>query len=135
MRAVKVFRNHALGVAFLACFLAVGVPYWRIPYRTVSLPSTLMTPGLVVVALAAFLQCLRRVRRFGPVALVVGASVPSVVAARVLVEAVIDPTSHNLWPFEIAIAAFVGLACALAGAAAGSLIARLSPASSDARPS
>jgi hypothetical protein len=47
--------------------------------------------------------------------------VPLAVLARVLVESSRDPASHNRWPHEIAIAAGLGLACALAGTLLGSL--------------
>ena len=36
-----------LVAAFLVSFLAVGFPYWQIPYAKVSLPSTLYGPGPV----------------------------------------------------------------------------------------
>jgi hypothetical protein len=54
-------------------------------------------------------------------------SVIAVVVARVVVEGVQDPTSHNLWPFEVIIALMVGFACAFGGAVAGRLIAGLLP--------
>ena len=54
--------------------------------------------------------------------LAIGAAVPAAVWARVVVETAKDPTSHNLWPFEIAIAMVVGMACALIGAIAGGVI-------------
>jgi ABC-type branched-subunit amino acid transport system permease subunit len=44
------------------------------------------------------------------------------VLARVIVDVVRDPTSHNLWPFEIVIAVLVGAAAAVAGALLGSLL-------------
>jgi hypothetical protein len=44
---------------------------------------------------------------------------------RVVVDAVIDPTTHNLWPFEVVIASLVGGACSILGAAIGLLAARL----------
>jgi len=37
-----------------------------------------------------------------------------------------DPTSHNLWPLELIIAAVVGVVCSLAGAVIGSLPSWLS---------
>jgi len=46
--------------------------------------------------------------------------------ARVVYEVVPDPTSHNLWPFELALAVVPGFGPALAGAVAGGLAARLS---------
>ena len=46
-------QSFALLLAFMVSFLTVGVPYWRLPYASVSLPSTLFGFGLVVVLLAA----------------------------------------------------------------------------------
>ena len=59
--------------------------------------------------------------RFWKVWLLIAATVPLAVLVRVIVETSRDPATHNLWPFEIAIAAGLGLACALAGTLLGSL--------------
>ncbi|HUG35759.1 MAG TPA: hypothetical protein VML54_02345 [Candidatus Limnocylindrales bacterium] len=105
------------GVA--ASFLAVGVPYWAVPYGAVSLPGTLLGPGLVVVAATAgLLRGFGAARSFAIVASV-AASPPAAVVARVVVETQRDPTSHNLWPFEVVIALGLGLLCASAGVVAG----------------
>ncbi len=45
------------------------------------------------------------------------------VMARVVVETFQDPTSHNLWSFEVIIASGVGLSVTLAGALLGRLLA------------
>jgi hypothetical protein len=118
-------NNHGLSIAFVASFLAVGVPYWLIPYNKISLPNTLITPGLLVVGFLALMLCLFRVDRFWKVIGIIGSSVPAAVLARVLVEIWEDPASHNLWPFEVIIALMLGLSCALAGTIVGSLAARL----------
>jgi hypothetical protein len=47
------------------------------------------------------------------------------VMARVVVETFQNPTTHNLWPFELVIASAVGLAVASVGSLAGLVIARL----------
>jgi hypothetical protein len=118
-------KNHGLSIAFVASFLAVGVPYWLIPYNKISLPDTLITPGLLVVGFSALMLYLFKVARSRKVIGIIGSSVPAAVLARVLVETWEDPTSHNLWPFEVIIALMLGLSCALAGAIVGSLFARL----------
>lgn len=110
-------------VAFIACVFAVGLSYWAIPYSKVNLPDALFGPGLAVVVLAAALLCGLRILALWRCTWVMGASLPAAVMARVLVEGLRDPTSHNLWPLEIVIAAFVGFACAVAGAIVGRLIA------------
>jgi hypothetical protein len=102
--------------AFLVAFLAVGVPYWRLEYAQVQLPTALEQPQLLAVAIAAFV-----VRRFTETSVwnstsIAGVAVPAVVLARVIVETSDDPTSHNLWPFEAVIAIGVGLIAAAVGA-------------------
>lgn len=111
--------------AFAASFFATGIPYWLIPYNQVNLPDALIAPGLIVVCFAALLMCLLDVVPFWKVTAVISATVPAVVIVRVIVEGVADPTSHNLWPFEVIIAIFVGFLCTLPGAAVGFLIAKL----------
>ena len=105
----------------IASFLAVGLPYWQIPYSDVELPTTLMTPALIVVALAAALARAIGSSRFMVCVLAVGATIPAAVMARVTVDTAADPTSHNLWPFEIVLAGFVGASAAAAGAVLGSI--------------
>ena len=106
--------------AFLAGFLAIGLPYWLIPYDRVSLPNTLYGMGLIVVTLAAGVARAFGKTHFLTAMLVVGATVPAAVIVRVAVETSGDPTSHNLWPFEVIIALVVGITSASMGALAGS---------------
>jgi hypothetical protein len=124
-------RRSWLYLAFLAGVLAVGIPYWRMPYGQVNLPSALMTPALAVVVVAACLARAGRTASFWRVVLVVGSSVPAAVFMRVVADTSGDPTSHNLWPFEVIIALMVGLSCSLGGAAAamiGAMIRTSQPA-------
>lgn len=108
--------------AFIAAFISVGIPYWLIPYNTVNLPNALYGPGLVVVVVAALWLRAKGVASFARVLHVMAASVPAAVLARVLIEGMMDPTSHNLWPLEAILAAAVGYAAALFGTLAGQLI-------------
>ena len=105
---------------FLAGFLAIGLPYWMIPYDKVSLPNTLYSLGLMVVTIAAAAARAFGRTHFVTAMLVVGAAVPAAVIARVAVETTGDPTSHNLWPIEVIIALVVGITSASMGALAGS---------------
>lgn len=110
-----------LVVAFVISFFAVGVPYWQIPYAKVSLPNTLYGMGLLVVGvLAAATRALGKAR-FLAVTLAVGAAVPAPILARIAVDTVKDPPSHNLWPFEFIIAAALGVICSSAGTLVGSV--------------
>jgi pyridoxal biosynthesis lyase PdxS len=121
-------QRGSQATAFLAAFVAVGVPYWLIPYRQVSLPNALLTAGLVAVPLTALL-----LRSFGAACVwlataIAASAVPAVVIARVVVDCLQDPTAHNLWPFEVIIAIVLGFGPALVGALTGKLIVVLSSA-------
>ena len=112
-----------LFAAFALCFLAVGWPYWNVPYAQVSLPGTLVGGQLLIVALIAAVAVALRVGPL-PVLAVVGAATPMAVLVRVLRDASLDPTSHNLWPFELVLAGGLGFAVALAGVLLGLLAAK-----------
>ena len=109
-------------LAFTVSFVVVGVPYWWLPYAAVSLPNTLLGLPLLALVIAALWLRAARSRSIWRAARVVGAAVPAAVLARVAVETSIDPTSHNLWPLEVMLAAFVGWPAALLGATLGALL-------------
>ncbi|MBX6330847.1 MAG: hypothetical protein IRY91_03265 [Gemmatimonadaceae bacterium] len=122
---MRTLVRNRVALAFAASFLTVGIPYWMIPFGSdrFSLPEALIGPGLIVVILAALALRALRTASFVKVTCVLGSSVPAAAFARVAEDVVKDPTSHNLWPFEIAIALPIGFGCALAGAVVGSLFA------------
>ena len=113
-----------LVASFAGSFLVVGLTYWQIPYVQVSLPDAVWGAPLIFVVVSAALPCILSATRFWLSTLIVGSSVPAAVLARVMYEAFLDPTSHNLWPFEIILSAGPGLIAALVGALAGKLLAR-----------
>lgn len=122
---MNLFQNGRLWLGFLIPFLAVGLPYWLLPYNRVNVPDALLTPGLALVVFAALVLCACRLTSFWKATWIAAATVPAVVMTRVLVEGLMDPTSHNLWPLELIIALPVGFVPAVAGAIVGSLFARL----------
>lgn len=62
--------------------------------------------------------------RFMLCVLAVGAMILAAVMARVVVDTATDPTSHNLWPFELVLAGFVAGVTTAAGTALGSFSRR-----------
>ena len=112
-------------LACVAACAAVGIPYWLIPYNKVNLPDALIAPGLLAVCTSSLLLCLYNVASFWKTTKLMAATVPGVVLIRVLVEGMRNPASHNLWPFEVAIAILVGVVCAVPGAVAGVLLKKL----------
>lgn len=105
----------------IASFLAIGLPYWQIPYSDVEVPTSLMTPALIVVALAAAIARAMGPSHFIVCVLAIGTTIPAVVMVRVVIDTAVDPTSHNLWPFEVVLSGFVGAFVAAAGTVLGSI--------------
>jgi hypothetical protein len=109
-------------IAFWAVFAAVGIPYWLVPYNR-AIPALVIAIGVAALVTAGAILAFRGVK-FATATLVPGLAVPAAVLARVVVEVTRDPTSHNLWPFEIVFAAGLGVAAAFVGALLGRLLAR-----------
>ena len=121
--SVRTRRIPSLG--FVVSALAVGVPYFLIPYHEVNRPNALYRPGLCVLVAVAALTVGRGVTSFWKAGVIIGACVPAIILLRVAVETAADPTSHNPWPFEITIGSIVGALCAFAGALVGWIISKL----------
>lgn len=111
-----------LKVAFVAAFLAVGIPYWLVPYNK-TLPAPVIAIGLAALLATGAILAFSGTR-FLPSFVVPGLAVPAAAMARIVVEVFHDKTSHNLWPFEIVIAVGIGLPVAFLGAALGRLLAK-----------
>ncbi len=111
-----------LVVGFAIALLGVGFKYWQLPYAAAQLPAALYGPGLVAVGVVALLLRAFGVARFWKIWVLVALAVPVAVGLRIGVEVAADPTSHNLFPFELLIALGLGLGAALAGTAVGSLL-------------
>ena len=112
-------------IAFLGTFVVVGIPYWKIPYSEVSLPGSLAGLGLLLAFVVAAAVRFAFHVPFSKAWVAVGIAVPAAVLARVEFETWRDPTTHNLWPFEVVYAAVVGFSVALGGVLLGSLLTYL----------
>ena len=121
------WTRHTVYIGFSAGLIAAGIPYWRIPYNTVNLPDALLGPSLLVVVAAAAISRAVGSASFRKSVAIVGAAIPAVVMLRVVVDCAVDPTTHNLWPFELVIAGLLGGVCSAVGALIGLLVAKLSP--------
>ncbi len=74
---------------------------------------TLAVPLLCLLSLAAPAWALWRWRGGWRIAAAVPAAMMAFVVLRIVVGTAIDPTSHNLWPFELLMAGVLGLAVLL----------------------
>jgi hypothetical protein len=120
------WTKHTVYIGFSAGLIAIGASYWRIPYSQLNLPDALLGPSLFVVVAAAAMSRAIGSASFRKSVAIVGAAIPVAVMLRVVVDGAIDPTTHNLWPFELVIASLLGGACSAAGALMGLLVAKLS---------
>jgi len=105
--------------------LITGIPYWLIPVQEITLPITLINPALISVAIATIALHYFTENSFMRSVNIMALVLPVVVMIRVIVEGVIDPTSHNLWPFELIIAVILGYSVSLPSAFAGLLLRKL----------
>jgi len=111
--------------AFLLCFLVVGVPFWSIPYSKVTVPNSFYGLGVLAVFVAATLLCSRFRFSFRRGLAVPALAFPAALMARVVVEGLMDPSRHNLWPLALIIAMVLGVVVAGSGALLGWLAVRL----------
>ncbi len=111
----------------LVCTLAVFLPYSARIDLGAQLPAALYGVGLWVVGLSALFARWRLGFGLPWAAFVAGTGVPLAVLGKLVRDLIADPTSHTLWPFELAIAAAIGLAAGLVGAIAGWVMIVLVP--------
>jgi len=108
-------------VAFTVCFFAGGRSIWRgsyVEYLNASLPwgvialfagvgiflAWIIGTGILISAIAVLL------------------AFPAIVMVRVILDGLQDPTSHNLWPFEVVLATILGALIAFPAACVGRLL-------------
>jgi len=112
------FTGLIRSVAVLAAGCAgAGTILWPVPYADVSLlESAFVVRWLVAAAIAGFAG--RWFARFAAprTAALVAAGFGLATSGRIVVEVAADPTNHNLWPVEIAIALAIGFAGSMVGA-------------------
>lgn len=111
----------------LVCTVVVFLTYAARVDLGAQMPDALYGFGLWAVGLSALFARWRLGFGLPWAAFVAGAGVPLAVLAKILRDLISDPASHGLWPFELAIAAAIGLAAGLLGAFAGWVMAVLAP--------
>lgn len=104
-------RPLRIGLTVVAGMLACGLPLWPI----LSTPGNPMPVWLALGSLAGVLGGYLLRPGFATAVWAVVGGFVLVILARVGWETGADPTSHNLWPFEVVMAAFFGLISAATG--------------------
>ena len=114
-----------LAAGFAAGLLLTGVPYWRLPYNANIFADTALLIGFAGLGVVTAVLAASGVARLGKVFWAMLAAFPTAVMIRVIVDTMKDPTDHNLWPFEIVIAALFSLVAVVPGLLIGALARRL----------
>lgn len=117
--------STAVSVVFAGSVLAVGIPYWAIAPGQLALPRDVQGIGLVIAAVLAAIACIVTRVPAWAAGLAAAAAVPTAVMLRVIVDVVRDPSTQNLWPFELVLAAGPGLVAGGLGALTGALVRRM----------
>ena len=114
-----------LAAGFAAGLLLTGVPYWRLSYNADIFADTALLIGFAGLGVVTAVLAASGVARLGKVFWAMLAAFPTAVMIRVVVDTMQDPTDHNLWPFEIVIAALFSLVAVVPGLLIGALARRL----------
>jgi hypothetical protein len=114
-----------LAAGFAAGVLLTGVPYWRLSYNADIFADTALLIGFAGLGVVTAVLAASGVARLGKVFWAMLAAFPTAVMIRVIVDTMKDPTDHNLWPFEIVIAALFSLVAVVPGLLIGALARRL----------
>ena len=112
-------RPGWLAAAFVIALLAIGVPYWRIPYNQFDLGHLELLPGAIFLGIATLALIAAQA---APARWVMGgmlACAPLVAIVSIVRDTSADATTHNMAPFELVAAAVLGAAFILPGAALG----------------
>lgn len=118
-------KNLWLTLGFVAGVLLTGVPYWRLPYNADFFSDPLVLAGFVGLGVVTAMLAASGIARLRQIFWIMLAAFPAAVAIRVVVETAQDPTDHNLWPFELILAALFSLVAVVPGLLIGAIVRRL----------
>jgi 4-hydroxybenzoate polyprenyltransferase len=115
--------KNGKAIALVLGVIAGGLSYWFNPYNVLEIfgapiHGVMAVGSLVAAGYAAWKYQLGIVQ----ISLMVSLGVAIAVMCRVIVDGLADSTSHNLFPFELALAFVVSFPSALIGASASQFI-------------
>ena len=110
--------------AFALCFFAGGAIWWTGSYLDYVNSGFRWETLPLLAGVALFLSWIIGVRIVAS-AMAVGSAFPAIVFARVVLDGLEDPTSHNLWPFAVVMAFGLGMIMTFPFAAFGTLLRRV----------
>ena len=108
-----------LAAAFIIALLAIGVPYWHIPYNRFDLSHIELLPGAIFLGIATLMLIGAQAMPARWVMGVMLACAPLIDLVSIFRDTAADATTHTMAPFELIAAAVLGAAFVLPGAAIG----------------
>ena len=114
-----------------ATMAVIAVPYWTSSFDSIRDDGILGAWRMVALALFAgtFLAGAVSAAPLWTVMPGMLVCAPIAVVGRVVMDTAADPTSHNLWPFEVVLAGIMSVPAICLGAAVAWGVRRLSPSS------
>jgi uncharacterized membrane protein YfcA len=119
------FKDRDGIILLIGSTLAAGVLHWTVPYGEVDYTSArYLTTWVIIAVIAGFLGVilLRKSTKHSTILVTTGFLLA--VMLRVIYDGIQDPTSHNLFPFELLITMVIVLPPALIGAWVGNMLIR-----------
>jgi hypothetical protein len=111
-----------LAAAFAIAFVAIGIPYWHIPYNQFDLSHTELLPGAILLGIATMALIGGQVVPARWVTGVMLACAPAIDLVSIVRDTSADATTHNLAPFELVAAVVLGAGFVLPGLVVGLVI-------------
>ncbi len=115
-------KYKEIGLLILFATLLQGAAFLFYPGHN---HSNDYTVPFVAGVLLAFLFCSLTRLRLSTIVIIITISNTIALIGKIIVDMQVDPSSHNLFPFEIIITAFIACIAAVIGAAVGLLGKRL----------
>jgi len=114
-------KNQSLLLLLFVSFLAAGISnYWILPYGEIEILSTyFLTKWIAVAIVIGFVSILLLQRKIIDTATITTIGFVAAVFSRVIIDAIKDPSTHNLWPFEIFFTVLIVFPTSLLGSLLG----------------
>jgi len=107
----------------IICFVCAIL--WPTPYNDIALiQPAFFWKWLVLIAIVSFVAAVKTKILFLQNVIFSALGFPAAMFARVIVEGMLNPGTHNLWPLAMIISFFIGLAGAAMGGSIGKGISK-----------
>jgi hypothetical protein len=118
-------RFLRLPICWAFAFFAAGIPFWRIAYDQLNLSFHVFLPGALLLGVLTMMLVALESARARSIIFAMLMCVPMVDIVTIVRDTAVDPTTHNLAPFELAIAGVLGACFVVPGLVAGLIVRAL----------